>query len=187
MKTNILFAFMIFSLVNCKSSGSKINLLNNSQKKSNEIISNQRLSPIKSQILFDTIISYISDVGVKSNSGREPIYIISFQYYKGSKILIISGKMALPVFLKEPMNEDLELKGICFIDKKPVLVYDKITGLGYDFYDPSELNKDTITYFREKYGEIDLRDNIGYSKWVYKITSKGELKLKEKTKTIEMK
>lgn len=178
---------MIFILVNCIRSDPKKDLLINPQKTSFEINSNKGLTPIKSQILINIIKSYVSEVGVKSNSGRVPIYIVSFHYYEGSKILIITGKTALPVFLKVPMNDDLVLKGICIIDRNPVLVYDKITGIGYDFYAPSELDKDTITYFKEKYGEIDLRDNIGYPKWVYKITVNGELKLKEKTEVVIMK
>jgi len=158
-----------------------------SQTKPDTINNNRVNIPIKSQALVSIIKSYICDANIVSNSGKIPIYVVIFHHDKKSKYVVVSGELALPVFMDLPMNKNLEIKGICFIDKNPILIYDKIDGIGNNFYVPTELNKDTIPYFKERYTEIDARDNIDYSNWVYYIDKNGELKLKVKTKVVIMK
>jgi len=187
MKTIILLASIVFIFAFFVECNNKMYQKSTSQKMLDTINNDDGQVAIKSQALVDVITSYISDVNIKSNSGRLPIYVITFHHDKKRKYLIVSGELALPVFLNVPMNKGIVLKGICFIDKNPILIYDNADVISYNFYDPYELNIDTVPYFKERYASIDVRDNIDYSKWVYYMQPHNELKLKEKTEMVIMK
>lgn len=187
MKLNILWLLIAFFLVNCSRSDHKMSQQSVEKDTLKTIREAQESSPIKSVALINLLTAYIAEVEVRSNSGRTPIYVIIFRHDKKEKRLSISGELALPIFMNIQMNDSLELKGVCFLNKNSVLIYDKIVGVGDYFYTPSELNKDTIVYFQKQYEGIDVRDNIDYPDWIYKIKPNNELELKEKTKMIIMK
>lgn len=138
-------------------------------------------SPFKSSVLSEEFSKFIKDVKLIEKPQLPPLYTIKFIRDKNEELLMIFLDLSFPTHIPSPINDSIVLRGICFVNDMPVIIYDKINGIGYEYYDTTQLNTDTLEYFKKKYDPELVKNNIDYPTWIYRITSNGGLQLLKKT------
>ena len=88
-------------------------------------------------MLFKNLVDFTNKVDSFPNPFNKPtVYNVLFGKNNNDTIVGINASFAAML-----VENDYEIKGLCFFKEKPVIVYDYIESIGDDFYDESKLSK----------------------------------------------
>jgi len=154
MKCLIYFSLILIFLLGCKNNTKT----ENKEVKDNIVAQNMNSNSFDSNVILQPLLAYLLDFIDKVDSIPNPyyktiVYSISFLKENSDTIIDIAASISVPL-VKPEFENDYEIKGIYFLQQKPVVIYDYTESIGEKFYNDHKLIKEAI----DNYIHMDTND-----------------------------
>jgi len=149
MKYTVILLVIIIFWQSCKTSVENNTIESKSDGKNNITDINETSYPISEPLLHyvDSFCNVVDSIPNPFN--RETVYLLLFnKRAQDTTIEIFADISALIV--KEEQRNDYEVKGICFLNQKPIIVYDFVDGIGSHLYNVEALSKEHFNNYTVK-------------------------------------